>query len=271
MIIDCHCHAGKGDGLTGPWDTAAPLDAYLARADSAGIQRTVLFPAFHSDYESANRAVARIVQRRPDRFFGFAFVHADRDQGRVREMVRIAVERYGFHGIKVHRYDARISREICEAAREFSLPVLYDPMGEVSIAELLAGEYPDVDFIFAHMGSFADDWRAQTAMVDPLVRCPNIYSDTSGIRRFDLLLTAIRRAGPQKFLFGSDGPWLHPGLELAKVMALGLNPADRQAVLGQNLLKLFAKVRQGVSGASVVSPVKRVPDYREPWASASPA
>ena len=29
MIIDCHCHAGKGDGLTGPWDTAAPLEKYL--------------------------------------------------------------------------------------------------------------------------------------------------------------------------------------------------------------------------------------------------
>jgi len=23
MIIDSHCHAGKGDGLTGPWDTDA--------------------------------------------------------------------------------------------------------------------------------------------------------------------------------------------------------------------------------------------------------
>jgi hypothetical protein len=32
MIIDGHCHAGKGDGLTGPWDTAAPLDKYLLRA-----------------------------------------------------------------------------------------------------------------------------------------------------------------------------------------------------------------------------------------------
>ena len=37
MIIDCHCHAGKGDGLTGPWDTAAPLEAYLRRAAKAGI------------------------------------------------------------------------------------------------------------------------------------------------------------------------------------------------------------------------------------------
>ena len=63
MIIDCHCHAGKGDGFTGPWDTDAPLEKYLARARAAGIRKTVLFPAFHSDYERANRQLAQIVHR----------------------------------------------------------------------------------------------------------------------------------------------------------------------------------------------------------------
>jgi hypothetical protein len=77
VIIDCHCHAGKGDGLTGPWDTAAPLGVYLRRAAKAGIDRTVLFAAFHSDYRVANRRVARIVSSRPDRFYGFAFLHPD--------------------------------------------------------------------------------------------------------------------------------------------------------------------------------------------------
>src|SRR5215813_5852594 len=140
MIIDCHCHAGKGDGLTEPWDTSAPLKDYLVRAARAGIERTVLFPAFHSDYALANREVARIVARQPDRFYGFAFIDADRDRGRVRELVGVAVEKYGFTGIKVHRYDARISREICETARVYGLPILYDPVAEVAIAELLAVE-----------------------------------------------------------------------------------------------------------------------------------
>jgi hypothetical protein len=49
MIIDCHCHAGKGDGLTGPWDTAAPLEQYLRRAARAGFNRTVLFAALYLD------------------------------------------------------------------------------------------------------------------------------------------------------------------------------------------------------------------------------
>ncbi|MCU1349294.1 MAG: amidohydrolase, partial [Acidobacteria bacterium] len=42
MIIDGHCHAGRGDGLTGPWDTTAPLEEYLQRAAAAGIERTVV-------------------------------------------------------------------------------------------------------------------------------------------------------------------------------------------------------------------------------------
>lgn len=269
MIIDSHCHAGKGDGLTGPWDTSAPLGKYLHRAAKAGIGRTVLFPAFHSDYAIANREVARIVASRPDRFYGYAFVHAANDRARMQSLIRVAVEEYGFVGIKVHRHDARITREVCEAARAYRLPVLYDPVGEVSIAELLAEEYPDVNFIFAHLGSFADDWRAQQAFIDPLSRHPNLYTDTSGIRRFDLLEEAVQRAGPGKILFGSDGPWLHPGLELAKVAALGLNAADRAMILGGNFLRLIRHAGHGRRGIPAPSPAPLMTGetsaYRDPW------
>ena len=241
MIIDSHCHAGKGDGLTGPWDTAAPLERYLQRATRAGITQTVLFAAFQSDYAIANREVARIVSSRPDRFFGFAFVNAFRDRGRVQKLVRQAVEEFGFVGIKLHRHDAPISREVCEVARAFSLPVIYDVMSAVSVCELLAEEYPDVNFIIPHLGSFADDWRAQVALIDHLVRHPNIYTDTAGVRRFDILGQAARRAGARKILFGSDGPWLHPGVELAKARALGLSRSDETLVLSDNFLRLIER------------------------------
>jgi len=268
MIIDCHCHAGKGDGLSGPWDTAAPLAKYLRRASSAGITRTVLFPAFHSDYALANREVARIVASRPDRFFGFAFVHPEPDRGHVFAMVREAVERYGFRGIKVHRHDGRITREVCETARAFALPVLYDVMGEVSVVELLAQEYPDVTFIIPHLGSFADDWRAQLALLDHLVRHRNIYTDTSGIRRFDLLEEAFRRAGAGKVLFGTDGPWLHPGVELAKVRVLGLPQFEEQLVLSGNFLRLIAGVRARPKSYSLaaVAAAWTQGEVHDPWA-----
>jgi uncharacterized protein len=243
VIIDSHCHAGKGDGLTGPWDTDAGLARYLRRASEAGIDRTVLLAAFHSDYAVANREVARIVASDPRRFIGFAFVNSSTDRGRVAGMVQVAVQHYGFRGIKAHRHDGRLTREVCEAARTWRLPVIYDVMGEVSGVELLAAEYPDLAFVIPHLGSFADDWAAQVAFVDKLARLPNVYADTSGVRRFDLLVEAVKRAGAHKVLFGTDGPWLHPGVELAKISALRLPPEQERLVLGGNLLRLMARAR----------------------------
>ncbi|MDB4873754.1 MAG: amidohydrolase [Gemmatimonadetes bacterium] len=254
MIIDCHCHAGPGDGLTAPWDTTASLDKYLARASRAGIDRTVLFAAFHSDYAVANHEVARVVGARPDRFFGFCFVNSVADRGRIRALVRTSVEQYGFVGIKVHRFHGDITREVCDVARDFDLPVLYDVMGKVSVVEMLATAFPDVRFIIPHLGSFVDDWRANLGLIDHLVRHPNVHTDSSAVQRFDFLEQAVQRAGAHKLLFGSDGPWIHPGVELAKIRELRLAPADEALVLSGNLLRLIgergrARVRKPVAAA----------------------
>ncbi len=238
MIIDCHCHAGTGDGLTGPWDTRASIARYLRRAREAGIDRTVVFAPFTSDYEAANAEVCSIVSRHPGRLWAFAFVHSVRDRGRVHTMVSSAVEGCGFAGIKVHRHDAPITREVCETARALRLPVLYDVVGEVASVELIAQEYPEVPFIIPHLGSFSDDWKAQRGLIDLLVRHANVHTDTAGVRRFDLLEEAVQRAGAKKVLFGTDGPWLHPVVELSKIRALQLSAADEALVLGGNWLRL---------------------------------
>jgi uncharacterized protein len=242
MIIDCHCHAGKGDGLTGPWDTDASLYNYLQWAKEAGIHKTVLFAAFNSNYSKANAEVAKIVKTNPCRFYGFAFVNAARDAGNIFNMVKTAVEQYGFCGIKIHRHDARITREVCETARYFQIPVLYDVMGEVEQVELLAKEYRFVNFIIPHLSSFADDWKSQQAFISPLERYPNIYTDLSGVRRFDLITEAYQRAGPDKILFGSDGPWIHPGIELMKITALRPSEEAKQKMLYKNFIRLIRNV-----------------------------
>jgi hypothetical protein len=242
MIIDCHCHAGKGEGLIHHWSTDAPIEPYLRRARAAGIDRTVIFAAQHTDYARANARVAQIAARHPGRLLCFACVHAQRDAGRIREMVGAAVRRWGFRGIKVHRAEAAATREVAETARAFGLPVLYDITGEPFYIEMIAAEYPDVNFIIPHLGSFADDWRAHRQVIDQIARLPNVYADTSGVKRFDYVVEAVRRAGPRKLLFGSDGPWLHPALELQKIKLLRLPPHDEALILGRNLQRLIQHV-----------------------------
>jgi uncharacterized protein len=255
MIVDCHCHAGKGDVMTAPWNTDAPIEPYLRRASQAGIGKTVVFAPFHSDYSHANEEVGRIVARHQGRLIGFAFVHAARDAGRIHQMVERAVTHWGFRGIKLHGYDAMPTREVCEAARAYRLPVLVDVVGQPAVMEMLAGQYPDVNFIIPHLGSFRDDWRAHQQVIDQLVRYRNVYADTSGVRRFDYIVETVRRAGPRKLLFGSDGPWLHPGVELHKIRLLGLRPEDEALVLGRNALLLMSKAG---AGRRVDRPVPRV-------------
>jgi len=238
MIIDCHCHAGRGDALTAPWNTEAPLDAYLRRARAAGISHTVILPAFHSDYSVANRELARVVARRSDRLSGFAMVHCRRDAGRINEMINEAV-RLGFRGVKVHGHEHPPTREVCEAARRHQLPLLVDVAGKAHFVDMFAPQYPDVTFIIPHLGSFADSFRAHQEVIYQLARYPNVFADTSGVRRFDYLVEAVRLAGARKLLFGSDGPWLHPGLELQKIRLLGLPPREELLVMGDNARRLI--------------------------------
>jgi predicted TIM-barrel fold metal-dependent hydrolase len=248
VILDGHCHAGDGDLLTTPASTAAPLARYLRRARAAGIDRTVVLPAFHSDYATANAALARIVAAHRGRLIGFAMVHPRQDAGRIYEMVRRAVRGWGFRGIKVHGHDALPTREVCEAARRLRVPILADVFGKPHAIELFAAQYPDVNFIIPHFGSFADDWRVIRQVVDHVVRFPNVYADTSGVRQFDFIVEAVDRAGPGKVVFGSDGPWLHPGLELHKVRLLALKPAAESQITGGNLGRLIG-LREGRSVA----------------------
>lgn len=240
MIIDCHCHAGQGDQLTQPWNTHAPLAAYLRRARCAGIDRTVILPPGHSDYAAANQQIAASVRQHPQRLIGFGSVHARRDAGRIDRLVRQAVSELGLRGIKVHCYDAPPTREVCDAARKYRIPLLVDVVGRAYLVDLFAPQYPDVSFIIPHLGSFADDWRAQQRVVEQLARYPNVYADTAGVRRFGYLVEAVRAAGAHKLLFGSDGPWLHPAVELYKIRMLRLPAAEERLILGRNLARLLS-------------------------------
>ncbi len=242
MIIDCHCHAGKGNGLTGPWDTNAKLEKYLQWADEYTITKTVLFAALNPSYHKANAQVAKIVNSNRKRFYGFVFIHAQKDAGLILRIVEKAVKQDGFCGIKIHRYDARITREVCDAALHFGLPVLYDTMDEISTIDLMAAEYPGVNFIIPHLGSFADKWESQLAFLSPLERYKNVYTDTSGVRRFEMIEQAVKRAGPHKILFGSDGPWIHPGIELEKIKALHLPREEEGLILYKNFLRLTKNI-----------------------------
>jgi hypothetical protein len=64
-------------------------------------------------------------------------------------MVREAVLQHGFRGVKVHGFEHMPTREVCEAVREFKVPLLVDVAGKTHVIDMFAPEYPDVDFYYS--------------------------------------------------------------------------------------------------------------------------
>ncbi|MGN7200837.1 amidohydrolase family protein [Arthrobacter sp. SAFR-044] len=242
MIVDSHVHLGTAGVPLGPAGPAASFALWRKRAAAVGIFRGVLMAAPVGSYAEANRAVAQLAAREPGGWLWYVFVNPVADRGRVDAMVAAAHAR-GACGIKVHWSDGPATDEVALTAERHRMPVLFDPGGDVQRVCHLAGRHPAVAWIVPHLSSFNDDWRAQKRLTDVLVRVPNIFTDTSGVRYFDLLEEAVARAGSRKVLFGSDGPYLHPAPELAKIFALELPTTDRALVLGGNVLRLTGPAR----------------------------
>jgi hypothetical protein len=224
--------------MSAPWTTKAEVEITLRHMAEAGIDRTILFPINNAEYERPNRDIAELCARYPDKFIGFAKHDPQTEAGRIRAMLRHEVESLGLKGLKLHRLP---TREVLDAAAELGIPILYHPE-KVANFHLIASEYPQIPFIMAHLGSFASrDWTEHIAAIDVARRYPNVYLDTSSVVFFQFLEKAAKEAGPDKLIFGSDGPELDSRVELYKVRLLKLPPAEEAQVLGGNIRRLLPK------------------------------
>ncbi|WP_082046283.1 amidohydrolase family protein [Arthrobacter sp. L77] len=242
-IIDSHVHVGTAGVPLGPPDYRKSFDLWVTRAATVGVHRAVLLAAPVGTYAAANSVVANLVEGAPTKWLWYVFVNAARDRDGIHEIVRVAHSR-GACGIKVHWSDGVATDEVAHAAFHHHMPVLFDPGGDIDIVAYLARRHPEVSWIVPHLSSFSDDWRAQVRLISLLEHSSNVFTDTAGVRYFDLLVEAVARAGAHKVLFGSDGPYLHPAPELAKIHALLLCPEDRELVLRGNVLRLTREARQ---------------------------
>jgi predicted TIM-barrel fold metal-dependent hydrolase len=236
LIIDVHCHAGKGEAMTAPWTSYADPQVTLRRAAEAGIDKTVIFPIHNPTYEKANREIAELVAKHPDRFIGFAKHDPETEAGKIRRLLTQEVREMGLKGLKLHKLP---TREVLDTAAELKIPILYHP-SKVSDYHQIASLYPEIPFIMAHLGSFASaNYAEHLAAIDVAKRYPNVYLETSSVVFFEFLELAARELPPEKILFGSDGPLVDSRVELFKIRLLKLSKEHEAKILSGNAQRLL--------------------------------
>ncbi|MCX7011584.1 MAG: amidohydrolase family protein [Candidatus Sumerlaeota bacterium] len=241
MIIDCHVHAGRADGLTQSWNTWQDIGVSLRRMDSAGIDKAVVLPigvVNTANYAQQNRDIADMVRAHPGRLVGFAKVSQAHDKGRVSPMLREAFGELGLRGLKLHQHP---TREIMDTLKEWGKPLLVDVVGKAYALRYVAESYPETPIIVAHMGKFRSDAEAHLATLWLAKRYANVYFDTSSVMLHEWLERAVEEGLWTKMIFGSDGPGCHCAVELARIRALELKPEQAEWVLGRTLSRLIGE------------------------------
>ena len=242
MVIDAHCHAGRGlnygknDPSLDPWTTYNAPEWTLSRMEEAGIDRSIIFPISNKTYEEANREIGSYVRRWPKKFIGFAKHAAETDGGKIPDMLRREVRQWRLSGLKLHGVP---TREMAETARELEIPILFHPPKVGDSLEVIRS-FPRVSFILAHLGSFASrDWREHVRAIEAAGQLPNLYLDTSSVVFFRYLERASRELPAEKLIFGSDGPLVDSRVELHKIRLLRLPREKEEMILGGNIRRLL--------------------------------
>ncbi len=250
-IVDVHATMHAGD--EGGRGRNVGAEALEREMHQAGVVRSVVSADAQPDgegYLRANNAVARRAVERP--FLAFARIDGPRETGagagsRLRNLAGGRaehhtdpedVERYAyddrFYGFKLDPVrDGLPDAETLGALSEVELPLLVHGGRGFSpddAAESLLGY--DFPVVLAHFGGYPLDRELMGDAVDALDAHDDLYLDTSAVRYRAILERALREH-PDRVLFGSGAPTVHPNVATMEILTLDVpEDAMRRAFSG---------------------------------------
>lgn len=277
MVIDSHCHVlppgfqnRRMDLLSRDATFAslfakadvpmANVESLIESMDQDGVSRAVVMGMGWTDQVLArevNDYIIESVEGHPDRLTGFCAVNPAWGDGAVEEVERCAAA--GVRGIgELHAdsqsfdiTDGPALSPLMDAARRLNLPVLvhasepvghqYPGKGRTTPGKLyrFIENFQDNTIICAHWGGGLP-FYALMPEVPKLLK--NVYFDMAAspfLYRPQVIPSVAGLVGANKILFATDFPLIRHQRLLRQVDECGLDPEDRDAILGGNAEKLL--------------------------------
>ncbi len=277
MIIDAHTHlfpesvrSDRNRYFPGepafellygsPKSRIAGLEDYLVAMRSNGVDKSVVFGFPWRNPETFRRHndfIMEAVSRYPDRLIGLgcfdpAHPAAAREAERCIEGGLRGIGELAFYDSGIGAAALDRLAPVMDLCRAQDLPVLIhtnEPVGHAypgktpnTLAEIyrMVGRFPDNKIILAHWGGGI--FFFQLLKREVRERLANVYFDTAASPYLydpEVYRIAVRTAGCEKILFGSDFPLLAPRRYFAEMGQAGLSPGERERVCGLNAARLL--------------------------------
>ena len=231
----------------------------------AGIVRAVASPgprASGRSYLRANNAVARLSVDRP--FVAFARLNGPRDpgDGTVSALRNLRAERDDHHtrpdDVEQYSYDDRFhgftlapkhdglpNDDVLDRLEAADLPVIVHggrgfPPDAVE-RELLVY---DVPIVLSGFGGHPLDTDLMTRTLDLLDEYDRLYVDTAAVRYREILERGVLEH-PDRVLFGSGAPDVHPNVGVMELLTLDVSEDLMRRVLAKNAVRLVPALEEG--------------------------
>lgn len=244
-------------------DPVSP-DELIKEYDSCGIEKLIVL-GWDAETGSKlprvpNELVAEYVSHYPERMIGFASVDPLKGAAAIKELEHSAKD-LNLKGLKLHPIaQAFYPHEnrfypLYEKCVELDFPIIFHtgttgwgrglPGGggakldhaNPTYLDQICADFPKLTVVMAHP---AFPWVPQQLAI--AVHKQNAYIDLSGWspRRFEpSFVTHMTKYIPNKFMFGTDYPFLHPAKWLSAFESLGVSEDVKNKVLRDNAVKVF--------------------------------
>ena len=254
-VVDVHARL-EPDESRRPRDGIGDPERLEREMHQAGVVRAVVYPGDRdAGYLKANNAVARMSVGRP--LIAFARINGAREAGddagsRLKNLAARRgemhtspddVEKYAyddrFVGFKLHpARDGMPDEEVLDELESVGKPLLVHGGVDFSprdIERSLLGY--DLPVIIGHFGSHPLQRDLMHESIDLLDSYDSCYLDTSVVRYRDPLERAIIEH-PDRVLFGSGAPNVHPNVSVMEILTLDVSEDAMKKVFAKNVARV---------------------------------
>jgi predicted TIM-barrel fold metal-dependent hydrolase len=252
-IFDCHVHLpSPGLGYTWEWEPfTLDVPSAINYLKKCGVDRVLAnsvrgeIATSAAEMIAGNDEIAQIAQDYPDYVIPACLINTNypaealRELKRCRHELKIAWigELCGYAG--GYTYDTQAFSDAIRLATDLDMVVHIhnDDDGDMG---RLCREFPAATFVLAHLGDEPDEVRRR---INLTVRYPNLYLDIcgNGFERMGVLEYAVKTAGPERVLFGSDFTINDPSGVIARVQNADFDEDTCRKILGGNLSRLLTE------------------------------
>lgn len=264
-IVDTHVALDPDDDSVAVHGRDISPERLERELRQAGIVRAVVSPGRRppgQSYLRANNAVARLSVDRP--FVAFARLNGPRDPrgGAVAAVRNLRAERADHHtrpdDVEQYAYDDRFygftlapprdglpNADVLERLAAADLPVIVHggtrfPPDAVE-RELLGYDFP---VVLASFGGYPLDADLMGRTLDLLDAHDRLYVDTSAVRYREILERGVLEH-PDRVLFGSGAPAVHPNVGVMELLTLDVSEDLMRRVLATNAVRLVPALAEG--------------------------